>query len=313
MGIRLDGNAYNNCTIEPFYDSLLVKMLATARSHEEATDKMRRALDETRIRGVKTNIPFLHNVVKDKQFREGAVDTYFIDEHQNLFNFDTSKNRAQKLLQYLGEVNVNGPMTPLPTNLKPATIKPECPPFKPVAEHHGLRDVLCKGGAEAFAKAVRNHEGLLITDTTFRDAHQSLLATRVRTLDLKEVAPFVSNSFPSLFSVENWGGATFDVAMQFLHECPWERLRELRKAINIPFQMLLRGANALGYSNYPDNVVKDFCNLAVKNGMDVFRVFDCLNYVPNMIVGMNAVGEAGGVIEAAISYAGDVSDTRTPA
>ncbi|KAK0403441.1 hypothetical protein QR680_016917 [Steinernema hermaphroditum] len=312
MGIRSDGNAYNNAIVQPFYDSLLVKLIATAKTHQEATDKMRRALDETRIRGVKTNIPFLRNVVKHKMFREGAVDTYFIDENPNLFKFKHSKNRGQKILHYLGEVNVNGPLTPLPMKLEPTDVKPECPDYGKGPVKEGFRDILRKEGPEAFAKAVRNHKGLLITDTTFRDAHQSLLATRVRTYDLKKVAPFVAHSFPTLFSVENWGGATFDVAMRFLHECPWERLRTLRKEIpNIPFQMLLRGANAVGYENYPDNVIQKFCELSVKNGMDVFRVFDSLNYVPNMIVGIDAVGNAGGVIEAALSYTGDVSDSKS--
>lgn len=163
----------------------------------------------------------------------------------------------------------------------------------------GLRDFLLKEGPVSFAKAIRNHRGCLLTDTTFRDAHQSLLATRVRTYDLAKIAPFVAHSFSGLFSIENFGGATFDVSMRFLHECPWERLETLRELIpNIPFQMLLRGANAVGYSSFPDNVVDKFCELAVKSGMDIFRVFDSLNYVPNMIVGMEAVGKAGGVIEA---------------
>ncbi|KAK6047414.1 hypothetical protein COOONC_15080 [Cooperia oncophora] len=160
----------------------------------------------------------------------------------------------------------------------------------------GLRQVLVKDGPEAFARAVRRNAGCMITDTTFRDAHQSLLATRVRTYDLAKISPFVSHAFPHLYSMENWGGATFDVAMRFLHECPWERLETLRQLIpNIPFQCLLRGANAVGYSNYPDNVIDRFCELAVKSGMDIFRVFDCLNYVPNLVVGMEAAGKAGGV------------------
>jgi len=177
----------------------------------------------------------------------------------------------------------------------------------------GWRDVLLEQGPDGFAKAVRKNPGLLLMDTTFRDAHQSLLATRVRTYDLKKISPFVAHRMNQLFALENWGGATFDVAMRFLHECPWERLETLRKLVpNIPFQMLLRGANAVGYTNYPDNLVYEFCDLAVKTGMDIFRVFDSLNYVPNMILGMDAAGKAGGVIEAAISYTGDVSDpTKT--
>lgn len=173
----------------------------------------------------------------------------------------------------------------------------------------GFHHIFKEQGAEAFAKAVRNHKGLLLMDTTFRDAHQSLLATRVRTHDLLKISPFVTHNFSQLYSMENWGGATFDVALRFLHECPWERLEEMRKLIpNIPFQMLLRGANAVGYTNYPDNVVHKFCELSVQSGMDIFRVFDSLNYLPNLIVGMEAAGNAGGIVEAAISYSGDVSD-----
>ncbi|XP_038643281.1 pyruvate carboxylase, mitochondrial-like [Scyliorhinus canicula] len=173
----------------------------------------------------------------------------------------------------------------------------------------GLREILLREGPEGFAKAVRKHKGLLLMDTTFRDAHQSLLATRVRTHDLKKISPFVAHNFSRLFSIENWGGATFDVALRFLYECPWKRLQEMRDLIpNIPFQMLLRGANAVGYTNYPDNAVFRFCEVAKENGMDVFRVFDSLNYLPNLILGMEAAGCAGGVVEAAISYTGDVCD-----
>lgn len=177
----------------------------------------------------------------------------------------------------------------------------------------GLRQILLEKGPEGFAKAVRQHNGLLLMDTTFRDAHQSLLATRIRTHDLLNISPYVAHNFHNLYALENWGGATFDVALRFLHECPWERLIDMRKAIpNIPFQMLLRGANAVGYTNYPDNVVYKFCDLSVQCGMDIFRVFDSLNYLPNLILGMEAAGKAGGVVEAAISYTGDVSDsTRT--
>ncbi|KAK7504778.1 hypothetical protein BaRGS_00003806, partial [Batillaria attramentaria] len=281
MGIRLDSaSAFAGAVISPFYDSLLVKVIAHARDHPTACSKMLRALREFRIRGVKTNIPFLLNVLQNEKFLTGSVDTYFIDENPQLFQFTASQNRAQKLLYYLAT--------------KPSP---------------GWRDVLLKEGPEKFAKKVREHQGVLLMDTTMRDAHQSLLATRVRTYDLNRIAPFVSHNFSPLFSLENWGGATFDVALRFLHECPWDRLRQLRKRIpNIPFQMLLRGANAVGYTNYPDNVVDKFCDLAVKNGMDIFRIFDSLNYVPNIIVGMEAAGNAGGVVEAAISYTGDVSD-----
>ncbi|XP_064623588.1 pyruvate carboxylase, mitochondrial-like isoform X2 [Lineus longissimus] len=311
MGIRIDSaSAFAGASISPYYDSLLVKIIAHARNHKHACSKMLRALKEFRIRGVKTNVPFLLNVVEHDKIRSGIVDTYFIDENPQLFKFAPSLNRGQKLLKYLGEIMVNGPLTPLGTDLKPSEAVPKCPPvpFSNLVPK-GFKDVLNKNGPKAFAKAVRDHKGLLLMDTTFRDAHQSLLATRVRTKDLMTISPFVANSFRNLYSVENWGGATFDVAMRFLHECPWERLRDLRQKIpNIPFQMLLRGSNTVGYTNYPDNVVFKFCDLAVKYGMDVFRIFDCLNYIPNIVIGMEAAGQAGGVVEACISYSGDVSN-----
>ena len=259
MGIRLDSaSAYAGAHILPYYDSLLVKIIAHARNHERACFKMVRALREFRIRGVKTNSPFLMNVLRHPKFTSGVVDTYFIDENPGLFKFETSQNRAQKLIYYLGEVMVNGPQTPLATDIPPTKIEPTVPPLTFTPEHpKGWRDILKTQGPEGFAKAVREHEGMLLMDTTYRDAHQSLLATRVRTRDLKQISPFVSHSsLSNLFSLENWGGATFDVAMRFLHECPWERLEEMRRLIpNIPFQMLLRGANAVGYTSYPDNVV----------------------------------------------------------
>ncbi|KAK6291695.1 hypothetical protein J4Q44_G00374800, partial [Coregonus suidteri] len=253
--------------------------------------------------------PFLQNVLSNHQFLHSTVDTQFIDENQDLFIMKPVQNRAQKLLHYLGHVMVNGPTTPIPVKAKPSSIDPVIPTVPMGEPPVGFRDVLLREGPEGFAKAVRAHPGLLLMDTTFRDAHQSLLATRVRTYDLKKIAPYVSHSFSNLFSLENWGGATFDVAMRFLYECPWKRLQELRTLVpNIPFQMLLRGANAVGYTNYPDNAVFKFCEVAKENGMDIFRVFDSLNYLPNMILGMEAAGRAGGVVEAAISYTGDVSD-----
>uniref|UniRef100_A0A3B5BF81 Pyruvate carboxylase n=1 Tax=Stegastes partitus TaxID=144197 RepID=A0A3B5BF81_9TELE len=258
---------------------------------------------------LQTNIPFLQNVFANHQFLHSTVDTQFIDENQELFNLKPTQNRAQKLLHYLGHVMVNGPTTPIPVKAKPSSTDPVIPPVTMGDPPVGFRDVLLRDGPEGFAKAVRAHQGLLLMDTTFRDAHQSLLATRVRTHDLKKISPFVSHNFSNLFSLENWGGATFDVAMRFLSECPWKRLQELRALIpNVPFQMLLRGANAVGYTNYPDNAVFKFCEVAKENGMDIFRVFDSLNYLPNMLLGMEAAGAAGGVVEAAISYTGDVSD-----
>ncbi|XP_017012581.1 pyruvate carboxylase, mitochondrial isoform X1 [Drosophila takahashii] len=329
MGIRLDSaSAYAGAIISPYYDSLLVKVISHASDLQSSASKMNRALREFRIRGVKTNIPFLLNVLENQKFLHGVLDTYFIDEHPQLFKFKPSLNRAQKLLNYMGEVLVNGPQTPLATTLKPAIVSPHVPEVpldlsqealdreergeaKVTEPPKGLREVLVCGGPEAFAKEVRSRKELLLMDTTFRDAHQSLLATRVRSHDLLKISPFVAHKFNNLYSLENWGGATFDVALRFLHECPWERLEEMRKRIpNIPFQMLLRGANAVGYTSYPDNVVYKFCELAVQTGMDIFRVFDSLNYLPNLILGMDAAGKAGGVVEAAISYTGDVSDPQ---
>ncbi|XP_048483196.1 pyruvate carboxylase, mitochondrial isoform X4 [Plutella xylostella] len=315
MGIRLDSaSTYAGAVISPYYDSLLVKVISHAADLPSSAAKMNRALREFRIRGVKTNIPFLLNVLENQKFLNGSVDTYFIDEHPQLFMFKPSQNRAQKLLNYLGQVLVNGPATPLATSIPPADVKPYIPPVplvggQAVKPPRGYKQILEEGGPEAFAKAVRQNKGLLLMDTSFRDAHQSLLATRVRTHDLLAVSPYVAHNFSRLYSLENWGGATFDVALRFLHECPWERLEDMRRLIpNIPFQMLLRGANAVGYTNYPDNVVYKFCDMAVKSGMDIFRVFDSLNYLPNLILGMDAAGKAGGVVEAAISYTGDVSD-----
>ncbi|XP_041981537.1 pyruvate carboxylase, mitochondrial isoform X2 [Aricia agestis] len=332
MGIRLDSaSTYAGAIISPYYDSLLVKVISHASDLASSAAKMNRALREFRIRGVKTNIPFLLNVLENQKFLNGSVDTYFIDENPQLFMFKASQNRAQKILNYLGYVLVNGPATPLATDIPPSDAKPQIPlvslDLSPeaikikemtgentaVKPPRGFREILKSQGPEAFAKAVRENKGLLLMDTTYRDAHQSLLATRVRTHDLLAVSPYVAHNFSNLYSLENWGGATFDVALRFLHECPWERLEDMRKLIpNIPFQMLLRGANAVGYTNYPDNVVFKFCDMAVKAGMDIFRVFDSLNYLPNLILGMEAAGKAGGVVEAAISYTGDVSDpTKT--
>jgi len=309
----LDGaSAFAGAIISPYYDSLLVKVIAHANSIKSASAKMNRALREFRVRGVKTNIPFLLNVLENDKFLKSAYDTNFIDTHPELFKFEPSQNRAQKLLYYLANVMVNGPSTVLATKLKPAEIIPAVPELDSDIEvQKGWKRVLDKDGPEGFAKAIRQHKGLLLMDTTYRDAHQSLLATRIRTYDLLRISEYVSNNFNNLFSLENWGGATFDVAMRFLHEDPWERLVEMRKLIpNIPFQMLLRGANAVGYTSYPDNVVFKFCELAKQAGMDIFRVFDSLNYLPNILVGMEAAGQAGGVVEGAISYTGDVSDPK---
>nr|XP_008532278.1 PREDICTED: pyruvate carboxylase, mitochondrial [Equus przewalskii] len=271
MGIRLDNaSAFQGAVISPHYDSLLVKVIAHGKDHPTAATKMSRALAEFRVRGVKTNIPFLQNVLNNQQFLAGTVDTQFIDENPELFQLRPAQNRAQKLLHYLGHVMVNGPTTPIPVKASPSPTDPIVPAVPIGPPPAGFRDILLREGPEGFARAVRNHQGLLLMDTTFRDAHQSLLATRVRTHDLKKIAPYVAHNFSNLFSIENWGGATFDVAMRFLYECPWRRLQELRELIpNIPFQMLLRGANAVGYTNYPDNVVFNVVEAAISYTGDV--------------------------------------------
>ncbi|XP_018647845.1 putative pyruvate carboxylase [Schistosoma mansoni] len=313
MGIRVDSaSAFAGAIISPYYDSLLVKIIARASDFRLAAKKMLRSLAEFRIHGVKTNIPFLMNVIKHEQFLSGIVDTNFIDEHPDLFDLPPAKQRAQKLLRYIGNIMINGPSTMLATQLPPSDIEPKVPTIS-YANHipRGWRNMLLEKGPVEFSKAIRSHPHLLITDTTMRDAHQSLLATRVRTFDLLRIGPYLAYQMPQLFSIENWGGATFDVSMRFLHECPWERLEQLRNIIpNIPFQMLLRGANAVGYKNYPDNIIYKFCEVAVKNGIDIFRIFDSLNYLPNLIMGMDAVGTAGGVVEGSICYSGDLANPK---
>jgi pyruvate carboxylase len=312
LGIRLDGGSgYEGAHVSPHYDSLLVKVTGHAATFEGTAQKLRRALAEFRVRGVKTNIPFLQNVLAHPLFLAGKVDTEFIASTPKLFRFPRRRNRAQRLLAYLGNLRVNGPSTPWMSDAKPARIEPDIPPDPRGRVPKGWRAILLKDGPEAFARAVRAESSLLLMDTTWRDAHQSLLATRVRTMDLANIAPATARTLARAYSLEMWGGATFDVALRFLRECPWDRLERLRALVpNIPFQMLLRGANAVGYTNYADNVVYAFVSEARKRGVDIFRVFDCLNYVDNLALGMDAVRKAGGVIEAAVCYTGDVSDPR---
>jgi len=315
MGIRLDGGSgYAGCTITPHYDSLLVKITAHALTFEQAVSKLQRGLVEFRIRGVKTNIAFLQRVLAHPRFVQGTLDTGFVDQTRELFDLPPPRNRAQKLLRFLGDQVVNGCTSPGVGSLRPERVTVEPPPPPGGAKlwgppPKGWCDVLAKEGPAGFAKAVRKHPGVLITDTTWRDAHQSLLATRVRTIDLEAVADATAHAMAPCFSLEMWGGATFDVALNFLRECPWQRLERLREKVpNIPFQMLLRGANAVGYTSYPDNVNFEFARVARARGVDVFRVFDSLNDVENLKVGIDAVGTAGGVIEAALCYTGDVGD-----
>jgi pyruvate carboxylase len=314
FGIRLDGGtAYAGASLAPYYDSLLVKVTAWGTNLPEACQRMDRALREFRIRGVKTNIPFVENVVNHAKFRAGEVTTSFLDEHPELFRFPKRGDRATKLLTYLGDVILNGnPEVKgkhIPASLETALI-PASSSAEPKA---GTRQLLQKLGPKKFAEWAKKENRLLITDTTFRDAHQSLMATRVRTYDLLATAPAIAERLPNLFSLEMWGGATFDTALRFLHEDPWQRLRQLRGAVpNICFQMLLRGANAVGYASYPDNVIREFVREAFAEGIDIFRVFDSLNSIENMRVSLDAVLETGGVCEAAICYTGDILDTSRP-
>jgi pyruvate carboxylase len=314
FGIRLDGGtAYAGASLAPYYDSLLVKVTAWGTNLPEACQRMDRALREFRIRGVKTNIPFVENVVNHAKFRAGEVTTSFLDEHPELFKFPKRGDRATKLLTYLGDVILNGNPEVKGKHI-PATFEVATVPVASVAEPKaGTRQLLQKVGPKKFAEWAKKEKRLLITDTTFRDAHQSLMATRVRTYDLLATAPAVAERLPNLFSIEMWGGATFDTALRFLHEDPWQRLRQLRAASpNICFQMLLRGANAVGYASYPDNVIREFVREAYTAGVDIFRVFDSLNSIENMRVSLDAVLETGGVCEAAICYTGDILDGSRP-
>ncbi|MFK7990103.1 MAG: pyruvate carboxylase [Sandaracinaceae bacterium] len=311
MGIRLDGGSgYAGARISPDYDSLLVKVTARALTFNDAVDKLHRALAEFRVRGVTTNIQFLQNVLAHPRFLAADTDTTFVDDTAELFHLPQRKNRAQRLLRFLADVAVNGPSVPGMTGTPPSNVEPVAPEVdRTEPPPRGWRTLLEARGPEEMAQAIRQHRGLLVTDTTWRDAHQSLLMTRVRTRDLLEVAPATARLGASFFSLEMWGGATFDVALRFLRECPWDRLDRLREAVpNIPFQMLMRGANAVGYTSYPDNVVYGFTKMAKDHGVDVFRIFDSLNYIENLKLGIDAVGQAGGVIEASLCYTGDVSD-----
>ncbi|KAI1613648.1 pyruvate carboxylase [Exophiala viscosa] len=320
-GVRLDGgNGFAGAIITPHYDSMLVKCTCHGSTYEIVRRKVLRALVEFRIRGVKTNIPFLASLLTHPVFIDGTCWTTFIDDTPELFKLVSSQNRAQKLLQYLGDLAVNGSSikgqigeskfkgdiimpTMLDDNDKPLDISTPCT--------KGWKNIIDKEGPDAFAKAVRANKGCLLMDTTWRDAHQSLLATRVRTVDLCNIAKETSYALSNAFALECWGGATFDVAMRFLYEDPWDRLRKMRKLVpNIPFQMLLRGANGVAYKSLPDNAIYHFCKQAKKAGMDIFRVFDALNDVDQLEVGMRAVQEAGGVVEGTVCYSGDMLNPK---
>ncbi len=313
FGVRLDGGtAYTGAVITPYFDSLLVKLTCFAPTLEESVARTVRALSEFRVRGVKTNIPFLENLVQHPTFVSGQATTTFVDNTPTLFRFTVRRDRATKLLSYLGDVIVNGS----PEVKRVPDIAAMTPTPVPAVSHiqplpKGLRDHFKEMGARDFSRFLMRHKALLFTDTTMRDAHQSLLATRMRTIDMLPAATAMARMLPNIFSLEMWGGATFDTAMRFLHEDPWQRLAELRAAApNLLFQMLLRASNAVGYTNYPDNVVKYFVRQAALSGIDVFRVFDSLNWTRNMRVAMDAILESGAILEAAICYTGDILNPR---
>lgn len=306
-GVRLDaGNAFAGAVISPYYDSLLVKITTTDRTFVGAARKALRSLGEIRVRGVKTNVPFLMNVLQNKTFLSGQCDTFFIDSTPSLFDIQVPEDRANKMLTYIGEHIMEEDRLPKPQ------VTMSVPPYikAPIPEG-GYKQLLDEKGPRAVSKAVLEEKKLLITDTTMRDAHQSLLATRVRTYDMALASYSTSHILSPAFSLEMWGGATFDVAYRFLHESPWERLDELRTRIpNILFQMLFRGANAVGYKNYPDNVVRAFIKESAKHGIDVFRIFDSLNWLPGMEIALEEVLNQDKIAEATICYTGDITDPK---
>ncbi len=311
FGVRLDvGNAYAGAVVTPYFDSLLVKVCTHGATFQAAVQKMQRCLKEFRIRGVKTNIPFMQNVIHNEVFQSGNAKTTFIDNTPSLFEFSSTRDRGNKTMKYIGEITING---------FPGIDKKEKPFFEVPRVPNKIerlnqkivtaKDILDKEGPKAVSKWVQQQQSVLLTDTTFRDAHQSLLATRVRTHDIEKIAAQTQLAIPQLFSSEMWGGATFDVAYRFLNEDPWERLRKIRQQMpNTLMQMLFRGSNAVGYSNYPDNVIQAFIKESAKQGIDVFRIFDSLNWTAQMEPSIQAVLDTGKIAEAAICYTGDIND-----
>ncbi|GJQ24864.1 MAG: pyruvate carboxylase [Candidatus Brocadia sapporoensis] len=313
MGIRLDaGTAFSGALVTPYYDSMLVKVTAYGSCFEETVRRMDRALHEFRIRGVKTNIPYLINLINHKDFQKGRCTTRFIDENHDIFHFPSRRDRAFRIMRFIGDILING--HPLVREAPKSVCRREAP--VPAVDRKnprpkGSRDLLLQMGPEKFAQHILKEKKLLLSDTTFRDAHQSLLATRMRTMDMLKIIEVYSRNHADFFSLEMWGGATFDTAMRFLWECPWERLRHMRKlAPNILFQMLFRASNGVGYTNYPDNVVRAFIKQSAESGIDIFRVFDSLNWVENMKVTMDAVLETHALCEAAICYTGDILNPK---
>ncbi|PTK33640.1 pyruvate carboxylase [Staphylococcus hominis] len=309
FGVRLDaGDGFQGAEISPYYDSLLVKLSTHAITFKQAEEKMERSLREMRIRGVKTNIPFLVNVMRNEKFRSGDYTTKFIEETPELFDIAPTLDRGTKTLEYIGNVTING-FPNVEKRTKPDYESTSIPQVskKKIQSLYGTKQLLDEKGPSGVADWVKVQDDVLITDTTFRDAHQSLLATRVRTKDMLNIASKTAEVFKDSFSLEMWGGATFDVAYNFLKENPWERLEKLRKAIpNVLFQMLLRASNAVGYKNYPDNVIQKFVDESAKAGVDVFRIFDSLNWVDQMKVANEAVQKAGKISEGTICYTGDI-------
>ncbi|HEY0222185.1 MAG TPA: pyruvate carboxylase [Lactovum miscens] len=309
FGVRLDvGNAYSGYEVTPYFDSLLVKVCTFAHAFEDAANKMHRVLREFRIRGVKTNIPFLINVIDDEHFTSGQASTTFIDNTPSLFNFPRLRDRGNKTLNYIANITVNG-FPGVEKEGKKFFDAPRLPEYD-IQNIQTAKNILDAQGPAAVVNFVKKTQNVLLTDTTFRDAHQSLIATRLRTQDMKNIAETIDQGLPELFSAEMWGGATFDVAYRFLSESPWYRLRELRKRMpNTLFQMLFRGSNAVGYQNYPDNVIEEFIKIAAREGIDVFRIFDSLNWLPQMEKSIQAVRDAGKIAEATICYTGDILDS----
>ncbi|WP_025742300.1 pyruvate carboxylase [Aquimarina pacifica] len=314
FGIRLDaGSVYQGVTISPFFDSMLVKISANSRTLDGACRKMRRALSEFRIRGVKTNMPFLDNILKHETFRKGAVTVNFIQDTKSLFVIKEARNRATKLVNFLGDVIVNG--NPDVKKMDPTKkfITPVIPKFdESIAHPKGTKNLLTDLGPEKFAEWLKNEQKIHFTDTTMRDAHQSLLATRMRTYDMVKIAEGFSKNHPEIFSMEVWGGATFDVCLRFLKENPWERLRALRAAMpNLLLQMLIRGSNGVGYTAYPDNMVGKFVEQSWENGVDVFRIFDSLNWMKSIAPCIEHVRtRTQGLAEGSLCYTGDILDTK---
>lgn len=304
FGIRLDGgNGFTGSVITPYYDSLLVKISAYGRTFDDTINKAIRALDELRIKGVKTNVPYVMNVLNHDSFRKGICDTGFINDHPELMNIKVVADSEQQILRFLGNKSVNERKGPKPLFDVPIVLK-NLPPIQ-----DGTKQILDTKGPEGLSKWILDQKALLLTDTTMRDAQQSLMATRVRTLDMEKIAPAVAAYGNKLFSLEMWGGATFDVAYRFLNENPWERLATLREKIpNVLFQMLVRGANGVGYKNYPDNVIRRFIAESAKSGIDVFRIFDSLNWIPGMEIAIDEARNQNKVVEAAMCYTGDILD-----